>query len=181
MKTVNIIIDDDNRYFAAGLRLSIAEYARANNKAICFLAPDSEECPDVLFASSIRCAQRGCTPWHAGAVAQNVAIEERRSAVSRDARRILRRTARQSELFLLLEKIFAHAQYARASTIRRLTQREQQVVSYLRRGFGQSQTARVLGVSVKTVHSHKRSVMQKMNISKKHDFIHWMINGQVAE
>ncbi|CAI1111914.1 MULTISPECIES: hypothetical protein [Serratia] len=54
MKTVNIIIDDDNRYFAAGLRLSIAEYARANNKAVCFLAPDSEECPDVLFASSYR-------------------------------------------------------------------------------------------------------------------------------
>ncbi|CAI0934925.1 hypothetical protein [Serratia ficaria] len=54
MKTVNIIIDDDNRYFAAGLRLSIAEYAQANNKAVCFLAPDSEGQPDVLFASSHR-------------------------------------------------------------------------------------------------------------------------------
>lgn len=54
MKTVNIIIDDDNRYFAAGLQLSIAEYARANNKAVCFLAPDSEERRDVLFVSSQR-------------------------------------------------------------------------------------------------------------------------------
>lgn len=76
MKTVNFIIDDGNSYFAAGLRLCIAEYARDNNKTIRFLAPDSKEVPDVLFASSSRCIRRWRTPWHAATVAQSVIIEE---------------------------------------------------------------------------------------------------------
>lgn len=181
MKKINIIIDDNNCYFAAGLRLCIAEYAQSNNKTICFLAPDSKEQPDVLFSSTTRCPQRWGTPWHASAVAQNVAIEARKSAFSKDARRVLYRTDNQSDLFVLLEKVFASTHFARVRSIQPLTPREQQVVNYLRRGFGQSQTARVMGVSVKTVHSHKRSVMQKMNISKKHDFIYWMISGQSTE
>ncbi len=181
MKTVNIIIDDDNRYFASGLQISIAEYARINNKTICFLVRDSKERPDVFFSSSTRCTQRWSTPWHAAAVAQSVAIEERKGRVGQGGNQVLYRTDKQSDLFVLLEKVFANAHFARVRSIQPLTPREQQVVNYLRLGFGQSQTARVMGVSVKTVHSHKRSVMQKMNIYRKHDFIHWMISGQATE
>ena len=32
MKLLNIVIDDENRYFSSGLRLSIAKYARQHNK-----------------------------------------------------------------------------------------------------------------------------------------------------
>ncbi|MBI6151093.1 hypothetical protein [Serratia surfactantfaciens] len=50
MKNINIVIDDENHYFAEGLRLSIQEYAQNNNKAICFLIPGDIEQPDMVLA-----------------------------------------------------------------------------------------------------------------------------------
>ncbi|CAI2516005.1 Nitrogen regulation protein C [Serratia proteamaculans] len=56
-----------------------------------------------------------------------------------------------------------------------LSSREKQVMTYLRQGFSQSQVAARMQLSVKTVHSHKRSLMQKMALKNKHDFIYWLI------
>jgi fimbrial protein FimW len=172
MKTINIIIDDDNRYFSYGLRISIAEYAWNNEKTVCFLASDSKERPDVLFASSTRCAQRWGTPWHA----QNVTIEDRKKGSTQEVRRVLYRTDNQSDLFALLERVFANTHFSRVRSIQPLTPREQEVMNYLRRGFGQSQTAKILGISVKTIHSHKRSVMNKLMLKGNRDFIYWLLS-----
>ncbi len=177
MKTVNFIIDDGNSYFAAGLRLCIAEYARDNNKTIRFLAPDSKEVPDVLFASSSRCIRHWGTPWHAATVAQSVIIEEEKGVFRKNGRRVLCRMDRRSDLSVLLDRVFADAHFAQAKSAQ-LTQRERQVVNYLRRGVDQSQTARLLGVSVKTVHSHKRSVMRKLMLSRNHEFIYWLLSQE---
>ncbi len=56
-----------------------------------------------------------------------------------------------------------------------LSSREKQVMTYLRQGFSQAQVAARMQLSVKTVHSHKRSLMQKMALKNKHDFIYWLI------
>lgn len=53
--------------------------------------------------------------------------------------------------------------------------REKQVMTYLRQGLSQAQVAVHMQLSVKTVHSHKRSLMQKMDVENKHDFIYWLI------
>ncbi|RJK61672.1 hypothetical protein CMV60_23935 [Serratia marcescens] len=39
----------------------------------------------------------------------------------------------------------------------------------------QVQTARKIGVSVKTVHSHKRSVMKKLMLNRHREFMYWLI------
>lgn len=36
MERINIVIDDDNAYFVAGLRFSITEYAEKNHKTVSF-------------------------------------------------------------------------------------------------------------------------------------------------
>ncbi|MBH2869866.1 hypothetical protein I5L38_18500, partial [Serratia marcescens] len=51
MKSVNILIDDENRYFAAGLQHGIMEYAQVNHKTVRFLTPENAGCADVVFAS----------------------------------------------------------------------------------------------------------------------------------
>lgn len=51
MKPLNIVIDDENRYFAAGLRLSIVKYAQQHNNVAHFLPPGSDERPDIVLAS----------------------------------------------------------------------------------------------------------------------------------
>ncbi|SUJ36150.1 Uncharacterised protein [Serratia marcescens] len=33
-----------------------------------------------------------------------------------------------------------------------------------------------MGVSVKTVHSHKRSIMSKLMLNRSHDFIYWLLS-----
>ena len=173
MKSINVVIDDENRYFAAGLQVSIAEYAEVNNKALCFLTPGDAEQPDVVFTSSLRRAQRWHRTNHAGAP-QVIAVKERPDLAAND---VLYRTDDRSKLFELLNEVLSGGEpmlYRRQP----LTCRERQVVGYLRSGFDQSQTARILGVSVKTVHSHKRSVMSKLMLQKRHEFIYWLLSQE---
>ncbi|MBN5225169.1 helix-turn-helix transcriptional regulator [Serratia ureilytica] len=53
--------------------------------------------------------------------------------------------------------------------------RERSVITYLQKGKSQSQIAEKMNISVKTVHSHKRSVMKKMGLNRNYDFIMWLI------
>ncbi|HGM7717174.1 TPA: helix-turn-helix transcriptional regulator [Serratia marcescens] len=174
MKPINIIIDDENRYFAAGLRLIIAKYAQQHNKIACFLAVDSGERPDIVLTSQARRVRR----WGACAGAYIVTIKERQNVVTRRASRVLYRSDDVKYLFTLLTDTLANPGPVCRFASQALTPRERQVIGYLRRGLDQSQTARVLGVSVKTIHSHKRSIMSKMMLDRPHDFIYWLLSHE---
>ncbi|HGM6909397.1 TPA: helix-turn-helix transcriptional regulator [Serratia marcescens] len=171
MNPIKIVIDDGNHYFSVGLQLSIIEYAEENNKKVTFLTQNEDERPDVIFASSLCRAGR----WYNNS-RRWVTIQERKFPAVYDSDWGLNRCASQAELFVLLEKVFAYTLHISLCAPNPLTQREKQVIKYLRRGLDQSQTARVLGVSVKTVHSHKRSVMSKMMLRRPHDFMYWLIS-----
>ncbi|ANM77168.1 bacterial regulatory, luxR family protein [Serratia marcescens] len=176
MSNINIVIDDENRYFAEGLRLSIEKYAKKNNRTICFLAPGAAEQPDMVLASSLRRAQR----WRRtsqGGDPKVVTVKERPISAVKDAVRVLYRTDDQIKLFELLNEALSGSDSVLVKP-QTLTQREWQVVNYLRSGVDQSQTARLLGVSVKTVHSHKRSVMSKLMLSRNHEFIYWLLSQE---
>ncbi|MDF9719693.1 helix-turn-helix transcriptional regulator [Serratia marcescens] len=176
MKQLNIIIDDENCYFAEGLRFSIEKYAKKNNKTVSFLAPGAEEQPDMVLASSRRRAQRWRRMSQIGAP-QVVTVKEARFFAVKDATRVLYRTDDQSKLFELLNEALSGSDSVFVKP-QPLTRRERQVVNYLRCGLDQSQTARLLGVSVKTVHSHKRSVMSKLMLNRNHEFIYWLLSQE---
>jgi DNA-binding NarL/FixJ family response regulator len=177
MKSFNIIIDDENRYFAAGLERSISEYARANNKAVCFVTPGVGRRADVVIASSRRRNQRWRPIGVCSKAVSMVTIKEKPILTS-ESLRVLYRTDSPNRLFELLTEALANTPVTGLFERQALTVRERQVIGYLRRGFDQSQTARVLGVSVKTIHSHKRSVMSKMMLSRSHDFIYWLLSHE---
>ncbi len=169
MKSVNIIIDDENRYFAEGLRLSIQEYAQHNNKTVCFLTPGDAERPDVVFASSRR------RRIDFGRSAPVITIKD---TATRGRARVLCRKDEYSQLVTLLAEVLSASAGSALFERKTLTRRERQVVGYLRSGLDQSQTARLLGLSVKTIHSHKRSVMSKLMLNRHHDFIYWMLSQE---
>lgn len=173
MKQLNIVIDDENRYFAEGLRLSIEKYAQENSKTVCFLAQHDAEWADMVLASSRRRAQRWRRTRHIGVVI----VKERRIFVESDSVRALYRTDDQSKLFELLNEVLSEDKPVPIRSLV-LTCRERQVVGYLRCGFDQSQTARLLGLSVKTIHSHKRSIMSKLMLNRRHDFIYWLLSQE---
>ncbi|AWO77382.1 MULTISPECIES: helix-turn-helix domain-containing protein [Serratia] len=174
MKPLNIVIDDENRYFAAGLRLSIATYAQQHNKIAHFLPSGSDERPDIVLTSPARRARR----WAAYSGAHVVTIKEKQTVASGRANRVLYRTDDQQCLFALLSDTLVNPKPVCRFPAKLLTPRERQVIGYLRRGLDQSQTARVMGVSVKTVHSHKRSVMGKLMLNRSHDFIYWLLSPE---
>ncbi|HGM5966638.1 helix-turn-helix transcriptional regulator [Serratia marcescens] len=177
MDTVNIIIDDENRYFSLGLESSIIEYAAENNKSVCFITPGAGRRVDVVIASSRRRNQRWRRSVSYGKAVPVVTIKEK-PILARESHRVLYRTDSPNRLFELLTEALANTTVTGRFERQALTVRERQVMGYLRRGFDQSQTARVLGVSVKTVHSHKRSVMSKMMLSRSHDFIYWLLSHE---
>ncbi|HFZ1934496.1 helix-turn-helix transcriptional regulator [Serratia marcescens] len=180
MEKINIVIDDENCYFAVGLRHSIMEYAQANNKSVFFLTPYGTERPDVVFASMRRRAQR----WHrAGYGAESVpvvTIKERPVRFVGDIERVLRRSDEQARLFELLSETLAGMHHPPETSRRPLTSRERQVMGYMRRGLDQSQAARIMGVSVKTVHSHKRSAMRKLMLYRNHELLYWLLSQEGA-
>ncbi|CAI1711809.1 transcriptional regulator MalT [Serratia entomophila] len=176
MKNLNVVIDDENRYFAEGLRFCIEQYALTRNKAVHFLTPGCAEQPDMVLASSRRRAQCWRRTGHRGAPLV-ITVKERPVPVANDRACVLYRTDEQNKLFELLNEALSGGE---PMLFRRqpLTCRERQVVGYLRSGLDQSQTARILGVSVKTIHSHKRSVMSKMMLKKRHEFIYWLLSQE---
>lgn len=174
MKPFNIVIDDENRYFASGLQLIIAKYTQQHNKVAHFLSPGSDERPDIVLTSQTRRTRR----WAVCRDAHIIIIKERQSVVAKRTDRVLYRTDGQQRLFTLLNDTLTNPGAVCRFSGPELTPRERQVIGYLRRGLGQSQTARVMGVSVKTVHSHKRSVMGKLMLNRSHDFIYWLLSPE---
>ncbi|AXK22119.1 DNA-binding transcriptional activator UhpA [Serratia marcescens] len=173
MREVSIVIDDENHYFSVGLEESIREYALAHNKVVKFLSPNAkDEIPDVIIASPA-CYLNRCKvspPFRAGHVV--LSRERKHSPALGDTITLYRKDDRDT-LFSLLNGLFSCP--AKNGSRQRLSRREKQVIDYLRQGLDQSQTARIMGVSVKTVHSHKRSVMSKMMLHGKHDFLYWLL------
>ncbi len=51
-------------------------------------------------------------------------------------------------------------------------------MDYLCTGISQSQVAEHMHLSVKTINAHKQSLMRKMDLRKKQDFIYWLINRE---
>lgn len=58
-----------------------------------------------------------------------------------------------------------------------LTQREREVLHQLKQGKTPACVATCLGIKVKTISSHKRSAMKKLNFKRTSELLHWMIQG----
>ena len=54
-----------------------------------------------------------------------------------------------------------------------LTQREQEVLRLIARGYTYKEIARELVISVKTVETHVSSVLRKLQLSNRHELARW--------
>jgi len=70
----------------------------------------------------------------------------------------------------------ARARNIHADPIKRLSNRELQVLSLIGRGLSSRQAAGGLGVSVKTVESHRQSLKRKLNLANNAQLLQYAIN-----
>lgn len=62
-----------------------------------------------------------------------------------------------------------------------LTGREQEVLSYLARGYTNKEVAEKLYVSIKTIESHRANIMRKLNISSRHELVDYAIRQGILD
>lgn len=62
----------------------------------------------------------------------------------------------------------------------RLTDREQEVLRQIARGYTYKQVARRLSISVKTVETHVSSVLRKLQLSSRHELARWATDRRIV-
>ncbi|HGM4959386.1 MULTISPECIES: response regulator transcription factor [Serratia] len=61
-----------------------------------------------------------------------------------------------------------------------LTLREHEVLCHLVQGKTHACAANCLGIKVKTISSHKRAAMKKLNFRRTNELFHWMLQGGLS-
>jgi DNA-binding NarL/FixJ family response regulator len=62
-----------------------------------------------------------------------------------------------------------------------LTRQERKVLQLIAEGHTNKEIARLLGVSANTVHTHRNSVMAKLNLHKQAELVHYAIKAGIAK
>lgn len=61
-----------------------------------------------------------------------------------------------------------------------LTRREHEVLRHLSQGKTHASTANCMGIHAKTVSTHKRAAMKKLNLKRTSELFHWMLQGGLS-
>lgn len=190
MKTITVLLIDGNKYFLDGLRYVIDDVHRHENIVVNYIyQPISGLSVDIVFQ----------------AICYGVTVDVRRYLQPGIPPPLMffirdKRDPRLSHVFQGVRKngtLYRHqsiddvrnmleaAMFMRRFQLPRgdytvaepLTYRESEVLRYLRQGRSPTDTARVMKLQVKTVSSHKRSAMRKLNFKRNHELFHWMLQG----
>ncbi len=88
-------------------------------------------------------------------------------------------TAKVSEA-LLDAYLKSAARPAEGSAFSLLTDREREVVQMLAEGKGNKEVATALAISVKTVETHRATIMRKLGINSIVELVHYAIRNQIV-
>jgi DNA-binding NarL/FixJ family response regulator len=68
-----------------------------------------------------------------------------------------------------------------ASSLDRLTDREREIVQLLAEGKSNKEVASLLGISVKTAETHRRNLLNKLNLHSIGELIHYAIRNKIVD
>ncbi|CAI0837807.1 fimbriae regulatory protein FimW [Serratia fonticola] len=191
-KKITISLNDHDSYFLAGLQYGLIEYFTDLSTQVDFFSGYSVDKPDIIF-QALSQGERTDICRHFPADAPQPLYFVIRDKAERRFTPPIRCIAKSSTLYrnqslgdmLGMVKVAMQLRslppermhHCPACHRRSLTERERQVLHYLRQGVSQSQTAHILQLKVKTVHSHKRSAMKKLNFTRTSELFHWLLQG----
>jgi DNA-binding CsgD family transcriptional regulator len=191
-KKVTISLNDHNSYFLTGLQYGLIEYFTDQDIQVDFLSSYSTGKPDIIFQALYQGERANIcrhfpadTPRPLYFVIRDKAEKHFTSPISCIAKSgTLYRNQSLGNMLEMVElamQFYTQSQekvhHCPACHQQSLTERERQVLHYLRQGVSQSQTANILQLSVKTVHTHKRSAMKKLNFTRTNELSHWLLRG----
>lgn len=186
---LTVAIFDTDSYFAEGIKQALREYFHQKGQSVIFIGNHSEDIPaDLIFSSAPPtrraryCSGINARAWFISIRNKPSACQTYRSACLLEVG-TLYRSDPYSAMYLMLDSVLAPTRHflttgrCELCNSSQLTRREQEVLDYLREGASQAEVAEKMRLSVKTVSAHKQSARKKMDLMRKHDFIHWLIHN----
>lgn len=190
--SVKISIIDNDLFFVDGLKYALSEYFTLKGRTVEFFAEENSNATvDLVFIAQSEsdhvaycdrtAHETGFSPLYISIRKMKPAQTKRETACSRELGEVDCHAGIEALFHLLDDKLWRMSVISAAARpcyfclSRRLSSREQEVVSYLRRGVNQTQTAKYMQLSVKTVHTYKQSVMRKLNLKKRNDLFNWLL------
>ncbi|HEJ9055886.1 TPA: response regulator transcription factor [Serratia fonticola] len=191
METLTISIIDDDKFFIAGLVMALSSYFK--NKKIRFYSGRSCGITADIVFQAIRCGTFIAPASSSGDSSATLyfAIADRKDAHLQHLYRgvatsnILYRHQSVSTILQLIENILLSHQPPPEDTQQTtkvclhepLTRREQEVLYHLKQGKAHASVASCMGIKEKTISSHKRAAMKKLNFRRTSELFHWMLQG----
>jgi DNA-binding CsgD family transcriptional regulator len=193
-KKVKVAIKDENSYFVLGVKYALSEYFSLKGMSVEFSTLGKDDTVvDLVFLSLSETEVVSCCDMDQSMVGfrlQYIAIRKKKGGLAWRGRTcvhelgILDFSTPINELYSLLdEKLWIITEGRKVSEPcyfcmgRRLSYREKEVMSYLRLGINQTQAAKYMQLSVKTVHTYKQSAMRKLNFKRRSDLYHWLLKN----
>lgn len=190
-ETLTIRIIDDDSFYTTGLIKALSHYLKNRNIRF-YIGTCKGIAADIIF-QAIRCGTVVSPGNSLGDHSATLyfAIAERKDAHLQHLYRgmtksnILYRHQSVSSVLQLIGNAQLSPQPPPEKTRRGskvclhepLTPREQEVLHHLKQGKTHAGVASSLGIKEKTISSHKRAAMKKLNFKRTSELLHWMIQG----
>ncbi|MBL3523563.1 helix-turn-helix transcriptional regulator [Serratia plymuthica] len=189
---IMVAIVDENRYFVLGLKYALLEYFSLKGKHVEFPVLGKDDIAmDLVFLSLNETEVVSCCNLEksvAGFRSKYIAIRKKKADPALREKACIRElgvldfnTSINALFSLLDEKLWRITEESKVSEPcsfcmgRILSGREKEVMSYLRLGVNQTQAAKYMQLSVKTVHTYKQSAMRKLNFRRRSDLYNWLL------
>lgn len=194
---IRVMIDDDNLFFAQGVKLLLADFFSVNGCAVCFIDSYYGGEVDLLIQNQLTRKSYACSRKTPFSYNYKVIITVRdprtwpfyswqhcRNQVgvikSRDTpadvieviERALMKLKNETPGFPTVES--GHSNLA-------LTPRESEVLRCIASGLIPNTVAKALSLSPKTVSAHKRAAMRKLGFQRNHELYCWLKQGGLGK
>ncbi|MGL1813899.1 UNVERIFIED_CONTAM: hypothetical protein GPA08_22130 [Serratia marcescens] len=184
---IDIVILDDNRYFAHGLEILLREHFVHKEWSVSILPKQLYTMANLIIqADKVAQPLPFCHVRKPGKQRNIITIQQtprlrRRLPACMSEHGIIRRRDTTEDLLHLLEHMFGGrtpiSPHLCSHCSQALTPREWEVLYTIRRGLMPSQVARCLNLSVKTVSAHKRAAMHKLGFQRNTELYLWLLQG----
>lgn len=191
--TITILFIDHDRYFAEGFRLGVTQYFRRRNINVTYTENIAHRSSaDMIFLAMDLGRKNSHCYNFVHPSRQCLFLIKGRYQTQRSYPSFLKRSAgiisREQSLasvFTLLDLALLkynenyQITHRRDEAIRQpvLTYREYEVMRYLFFGMNNHAISHQLNISEKTVSSHKRAAMRKLNLTQNIELNYWLLNG----
>ncbi|EPP8560696.1 LuxR C-terminal-related transcriptional regulator [Serratia marcescens] len=193
-RKLDIVILDEDKFYASGLEIMLAIYLKNIGQSAVFSSHYScKKKADIIF-QAIRCgtviASLSSTCANNNKPQYIVIVDRKDTHLTHLYRNInnsniLYRHQSVNLVLQLMENVLRPMQWTSVKTHPNsetllhasLTRREQEVLHQLQQGKSHADVANILGINEKTISSHKRTAMKKLNFKRTAELVHWINQG----